>query len=112
MGKVYKNDIGTGFRFNAGADLTDATVLTVCYKKSNGETGIWTNGEIWNGTWKDKYGKIDPKYDKKWFRHVTIDGDLNEADDATAWEFQIYVELPSGKWHGGIDVEIIYETLC
>ena len=112
MGKVYKNDIGTELRFNAGTDLTDATVLTVCYKKPDGSTGTWTNGEIWDGTWLDKDGEIDPKYDENWFRHVTVDGDLDVADDATAWEFQIYVELPAGKWHGEKDVEIVYDTFC
>ena len=111
MGKVYEEDVGTEFRFYAGVDLAEATVLTIYYKKPSGATGKWISGEIWDDTWEDKDGNKDPKYDTKWFRHVTEDGDLDEGDDIQAWEFQIYVELPSGKWRGELALETIHETI-
>ena len=112
MGKIHKLDIGTQFRFYAGADLTDAGVLTVKYKKPDGTTGSWTDGEIWDGTWLDEDGNLDPKYDEEWFRYVTAENDLDEGDDVSKWKFQIYVELASGwKGHGEAVFEVIFDII-
>jgi len=112
VGKIYDGDVGTEFRFNAGIDLAGSTVLTVKFKRPDESKDSWTNGEIYDGTWLDRDGDKDTKYNTNWFRYVTVEGDLNEGEDTIAWEFQIYVELPSGwKGHGEVVTEIIYETI-
>lgn len=107
MGKIYKNDIGTKLRFCAATDISDASVVRVYYKKPSGATGYW-DGELWDGTWTNDEGYI---YDNTWLQYITTDGDLDEGNDDTAWEFQIYVETPAWKGRGETVLITVYETL-
>lgn len=92
LNKVYKNDIGTKIRLNAGSVISAATLIQIKYKKPNGDIGTWT--AVLEGT---DYGY-----------YITTTNDL---DQTGKWEVQLYVVLPSWQGHGEIATLQVYKRL-
>jgi len=79
---IHKGDIGTPIQYDTHEDISDATVLLLKYTKSDGTTtGQWT-GTL-SGTRIIEYKTAAAA----------------DVDQDGTWEFQGYIETPSGKWH-------------
>jgi hypothetical protein len=80
--KVYKNDIGTKIKLDAGSDISSATTLEIKYQKGD---------KITTGKWNATLEGTDYGY------YVTQAGDL---DTIGIWRLQLYAVLPTGTWRG------------
>jgi hypothetical protein len=80
--KVYKNDIGTKIKLDAGSDISTKTSLKIKYLKGDGVT---------SGEWDAILEGTDYGY------YITVAGDL---DTIGIWKLQLYAVLPSGTWRG------------
>lgn len=96
--KVYKNDIGTKIKLDAGCDISAsglaATVWKILYSKP-GKTRI-------EGEW------IAIPEGTNYIHYVTLAGDL---DAVGKWHIQLYIESPSWKGYGEIVSFEVYDNL-
>lgn len=89
---VHIGDVGTRFiatvvdETGAVVDVSTATVKIFRFRKPNGTVIDRAAGFLTNG--------LDGK-----LTYASIVGDL---DLVGTWNFQVYVELPTGKWHSDI----------
>jgi len=78
--KVFKGDVGTKIEF-IFENLTDIISASIFYKKSNGETGEWT--EV----------NIDEENNKIWYVNLEEDFDVTGS-----LELQPFLKFP--EWSG------------
>jgi len=88
--KVYKDDIGTKIKLDAGCNIATATVWKILYSKP-GKTRV-------EGGW------VAIPEETNYIYYITIAGDLNVAGK---WHIQLYIESPNWKGYGEIvDLEV------
>jgi len=92
MAIIFKGDIGTKIKLNAGTDISNATVCKIKYRKPGGATGEWD-------------AIIE---DTNYAYYVIQDGDL---DVAGTWKIQLYIDLGSWKGYGSIVGFMVRDTL-
>jgi len=88
---IYRNQTGLKLRLRVGANVNDATVTLIKYKKPSGNTGSWVASKENNG-----------------LSYVTTGTDLDESG---LWQLQAYVETPEWTAHGKIGVIQITPSL-
>jgi len=98
MSKIYKNDIGTKIKLDAGCDISatgiGATVWKIIYSKpgSTRVKGEWT--AIAEGT--------------NYAYYVTVANDLNVIG---TWQIQLYIESPTWKGYGEMVSFVVCDNL-
>ena len=92
--KVYKNDIGTKIKLDAGCDISAATVLKILYSKP-GKTRV-------EGEWVAAPDGTNSAY------YLTQAGDL---DTVGKWHIQLYIESPTWTGYGEIIDFEVYDNL-
>ena len=92
--KVYKNDIGTKIKLDAGCDISAATVWKILYSKP-GTTRI-------KGEW------IATPEGTNYAYYITLAGDL---DAVGKWHIQLYIESPNWKGYGEMVSFEVYDNL-
>lgn len=92
--KIYKNDIGTKIKLDAGCNITAATVWKILYSKP-GKTRV-------EGEWIASPEGTDSAY------YLTQAGDL---DAMGKWHIQLYIESPNWKGYGEMVSFEVYDNL-
>ena len=92
MAQVFKGDVGTKIRCDAGMDISAASSLKIRYAKPDGTKGLWD--ATLEGT--------------RFAYYITQDGDLDQIGQ---WEVQIYATIGSWTGHGEKAVFEVYDTL-
>jgi len=92
--KIYKGDVGTKIRLNAGCDISLATVLKILYSKPEASKikGEWV--AVLEGT--------DYAY------YITKEGDLDISGD---WKIQLYIESIAWTGYGEISDFKVYDNI-
>lgn len=94
MSEIYKGDIGTKIRLNAGVDLSLASSVQIKYRKPNGTEGYWA-------------GTVESLYYASYTTTAVTDLDV-----AGKWEVQLYISgLGSWTGYGGISSFYVMETV-
>lgn len=102
MSEIHVGDIGTIFertvkdQSDVVVDCSAATVKKLIFKKPDGTVVEKTAAFTTNGA----DGKL---------RYTTTA--LTDLDQAGPWQLEVYVELPSGKWHSSISNFMVYGNL-
>ena len=94
MSKIYKNDIGTKIKLDAGCDISAATVLKILYSKP-GKTRV-------EGEWAASADGTNYAY------YLTQAGDL---DVIGTWHIQLYIESPTWTGYGETVDFKVYDNL-
>lgn len=92
MPKIYKNDVGTKIRLDAGSDISSATELKIKYLKPDGTKAEWPATP--EGT--------------QFAYYITQEADLNVVGK---YKVQLYVVLSAWKGHGEITDFSVFEPL-
>ena len=98
MSKIYKNDIGTKIKLDAGCDISAtgiaATVWKIIYSKPGATRveGEWT--AVPEGT--------------NYAYYITLANDLDVVGN---WQIQLYIESPTWKGYGEIVNFTVYDNL-
>jgi hypothetical protein len=101
IGEIHLNDIGTLFiatvKDEAGVavDISTATVKRILFHPPDG--ALVTKAGAFSTTGVD--GKL---------QYMTVAGDLSLVGN---WSYQVYVEMPAGKWHSDVATFRVYENL-
>lgn len=78
---VFKGDVGTFLRYTSESDISDATTLTMYYRKPSGVAGAWT---------AELYGTTAVQYQ-------TVADDLDEAG---TWRLQPHIVTAAWSGYG------------
>jgi len=89
MGKIYKGQTALTIRLTVGQDITDASSLTIKYRKPSGTEGSWTATEV-----DATEGTIG----------YTM-ADANQLNEVGLWTFWAYVTFSDGASAAGEPVE-------
>ena len=96
--KVYKNDIGTKIKLDAGCDISGsglgATVWKILYSKP--------------GSTRTKGEWIATPEGTNYAYYITLINDLNAVGK---WHIQLYIESPNWKGYGEMVVFEVYDNL-
>ena len=84
MSKIYKNDIGTKIKLDAGCDISSATVLKILSSKPGTPRRV-------KGEWAAIAEGTNYAY------YITS---ANDLDVAGTWQIQLYIESPTWKGYG------------
>jgi hypothetical protein len=101
VGEIHLDDVGTVFEATIKdqdeqiVDVSSATTIEFIFKRPAGTT-FSKDGEL---VTDGKDGKV---------RCITVTDDLTPVGD---WEYQAYVELPSGTWHSDIHAFTVHRNL-
>lgn len=88
MGQLRKGSIGSSIRVLIKEDglpmnISSASVKTLLLQKPIGVV-------------VEKVAAFETDGANGWLKYVTIAGDL---DTSGPWQGQVYIEMPTGKWH-------------
>lgn len=98
--EIHVGDIGTIFEVSVldgttVVDISTATVKQLLLRKPSGT--LLTKAAVFKTTGTDGV-----------LQYTTVSGDLNEKG---VWSLQVYIELPTGKWHSDRQNFTVHENL-